>query len=239
MSGRLFNAVKASYGVVGRIYLGQRFTYPIANCPVSRLFQASRSAANRITEGATVINSVVGTGVGAFTMAEALQQKSDEKIGNLEFMLKFGGGLLGFIAGPASFFGAFSKFAETQTKGQYTAFALAYVATKVEASKTAMVLIQEAQKPFDPPEQPEQNAKRITPATQDLGMAIYNCAAAAPVWGPGMSAALNLGAILVNAEQVRRCDLAVASLETVVARLGQAMSKDPDKWDITFSQYRG
>lgn len=235
MSGRLFNAVKSSYSVVGRIYLGQRFTYPIANCPVSRLFQASRSAANRLTENATVFNSVVGTGVAVFTMAEALQQKSDGKIDNLELALKFGGGLLGFIAGPASFFGAFSKFAARQTAGQYTAFALASLATKVEAGKTALVLIKEADKPFDPP---EQKAKRITPAAQDLGMAIYNFAAAAPVWGTGMSAALNLGAMLVNSEQARRSDLTVASLETVVAHLGQAMRKNPDEWDITFNQYK-
>ena len=235
MSGKVFNALKTSYGVVGRIYLGQGFKYPIANCPVSRLFQASRSAANRFTENATVINNVVGTGIGVFTMAEALKEKSESKINNLEFALKFGGGLLGFIAGPASLFGAFSKYHARETAGQYTAFVVAYLGTKVEAGKTAMVLIKEADKPFDPP---EKKAERITTAAQDWGLAIHSLVAAAPGWGTGMSAALNLSAMFVNFEQARRSELTVATIESFVAHLGQAVANNPDKWDITVDHYK-
>ena len=228
-------SVRAVRGLttIGRFWVGPTFEYPVANCPVSRVMQASRSGVEKINRVAPAVNAVVGTTVAAATIYEAWKDKQ-AGADDLEVALKLGGGLLGVIAGPASAFGAFSKHGGRAAAGTITAFIMASMNVEVEIAKTSRLLIKETSKPIDP-----KLPATIWSAKEDLAYAGFGLIAASPFASKPSAALLNVGSALAGLRQGYKSDVICANTNTVIAFLGNAMKFSSDPWDFTVDQYNG
>lgn len=226
-------SVRAVRGLttIGRFWVGPTFRYPIANCPVSRVMQASRSGVEKINSVAPAVNAVIGTTLAAATIYEAWKDKQ-AGADDLEVALKLGGGLLGVIAGPASAFGAFSRHSGQKAAGTITAFIMASMNVEVEIAKTSRILIKETSKPIDP-----KSPATIWSAKEDLAYAGFGLIAAVPFASKPAAALLNVGSTLVGLRQGYKSDVICAETNAIIAFLGNAVKSSPDSWDIAVNQY--
>ena len=228
----------------GRFWFGPNFRYTIAKCPVGQAMQAARAGVRAINSTpVTAVTTTVGVLSGGYTIADAYSKKQKGELTELEWQLKFGGGMIGIFGGPASSFGPLAKFA-----GPYVAFVCACVGSGLEALNRDIVIAKELDtrdkaidefvasvvagkkvdiKPEDLPNA-KYERKRQT-ADEDLGLAIYS------IVGPFASklretrkALVNVGNMLVLYEQARRNDLVVDHSQAFVSKLSKVWEKTAD-----------
>jgi hypothetical protein len=214
--------------------------------------QAARAGVRAINSTpVTAVTTTVGVLSGGYTIADAYSKKQKGELTELEWQLKFGGGMIGIFGGPASSFGPLAKFA-----GPYVAFVCACVGSGLEALNRDIVIAKELDtrdkaidefvasvvagkkvdtKPEDLPIAKYERKKQT--ADEDLGLAIYS------IVGPFASklretrkALVNVGNMLVLYEQARRNDLVVAHSQAFVSTISEIYKKSADV-DLVCDRY--
>lgn len=235
----------------GRFWFGPNFKYTIARCPVGRSMQAARAGVRAVNSTpVTILTTTFGVASGVYTIKDAYNKKQSGELTELEFQLKVGGGMIGIIGGPASNFGPLAKSA-----GPIAAFVCACVGSGLEAWNRDIVIAKEldtrdkdivklvasilAGNLVDNKEEPP-NAKferKKQTADEDLGLAIYSIlGAGASKLRPTLQALVNIGSIIVSAEQARRNDLIVLHSQAFVSTISEIYKKSADV-DLVCDRY--